>query len=75
MLQALRQRDEDRKLKIFFCLLYKKYRCLWNTNAPFPQLIENRLDIWPTNLNNDRDHLLIKDNLPTKFEASGANRS
>ena len=33
---------------------------------------ENRLDLWPTDLNIDRDHLLIKDYLPTKFEASGA---
>ena len=52
-----------------------KYRCLWNTNAPLPQLIENRLDLRPTNLNIDRGHLLIKDYLPTKFEASGAKRS
>ena len=28
-------------------------------------------DIWPTDLNIHRDHLLIKDYLPTKFEASG----
>ena len=33
------------------------------------------LDLWPTDLTNDRDHLLIKDYLPTKFEASGAKRS
>ena len=30
---------------------------------------------WPTDLNINRDHLLIKDYLPTKFEASGAKRS
>ena len=29
------------------------------------------LDLWPTNLTINRDHLLIKDYLPTKFEASG----
>ena len=33
------------------------------------------LDLWPTGLNINRDHLLIKDYLPTKFEASGAKRS
>ena len=27
------------------------------------------LDRWPTDLNINRDHLLIKDDLPTKFEA------
>ena len=32
-------------------------------------------DLWPTNLNINRGHLLIKDNLPTKFEAYGAKRS
>ena len=33
------------------------------------------LDFWPTELNINRGHLLIKDYLPTKFEASGAKRS
>ena len=33
------------------------------------------LDFWPTDLNINRGHLLIKDYLPTEFEASGANRS
>ena len=33
------------------------------------------LDLWPTDLNILRDHLLIKDYLHTKFEASGAKRS
>ena len=33
------------------------------------------LDLWPTNLNIDKGHLLIKDYLPAKFEASGAERS
>ena len=32
-------------------------------------------DLWPTDLNINRDHLLTKDYLPTKFEASGAKRS
>ena len=32
------------------------------------------LDLWPTDLTINRDHLLIKDYLPTKFEASGAKR-
>ena len=32
-------------------------------------------DLWPTDLNINRHHLLIKDYLPTKFEASGAKRS
>ena len=33
------------------------------------------LDLWPTDLNINRGHLLMKDYLPTKFEASGAKRS
>ena len=33
------------------------------------------LDLWPTDLNINRGHLLIKDFLPTKFEASGAKHS
>ena len=32
------------------------------------------LDLWPTDLTINRDHLLIKDYLPTEFEASGAKR-
>ena len=28
-------------------------------------------DLWPTDLNINRGHLLIKDYIPTKFEASG----
>ena len=32
------------------------------------------LDLWPTDLNINRDHLFTKDYLPTKFEASGAKR-
>ena len=33
------------------------------------------LDLRPTDLNINRDHLLIKDYLPTKFENSEAKRS
>ena len=32
------------------------------------------LDLWPTDLKINKDHLLTKDYLPTKFEASGAKR-
>ena len=32
------------------------------------------LDLWPTDLTINRDNFLIKDYLPTKFEASGAKR-
>ena len=32
------------------------------------------LDLWPTDLKINRDHLLTKDYLPTKFEAHGAKR-
>ena len=42
---------------------------VWETDMTFD------LDLWPTDLNINRDHLLIKDYLPTKFEASGAKRS
>ena len=98
-----------------------KNRCLWHTNAPFPntlrigltltfhlltsiligvtyswrtiylaslnlqgqrvlelsvaQGMEDKNDLWPTDLNINRDHLLIKDYLPTKFEVSVAKRS
>ena len=38
---------------------------------PFPNMTFD-LDLWPTDLKINRDHLLIKDYLPTKFEASGA---
>ena len=42
---------------------------VWETNLTFD------LDLWPTDLNINRDHLLTKDYLPTKFEASWAKRS
>ena len=44
--------------------------------TPFPNIrrvgLTFDLDLWPTDLNVNRDHLVIKDYLPTKFEASGA---
>ena len=43
--------------------------------CPLPQHMKNRLDLWPTDQNINRDHLLVKDYLPTKFEGSGAKRS
>ena len=39
------------------------------------QGVVDQHDLWPTDLNINRDHLLIKDYLPTKFEASGTKRS
>ena len=44
---------------------------------PFPNIsrIGLTFDLSPTDLNIDRGHLLIKDFLPTKFEASGLKRS
>ena len=54
-------------------------RCLWNTNAPFLNIARIGftfdLDLLPTDLNINRNDLLIKDYLPTEFEASGAKRS
>ena len=46
---------------------------------PFPNIWMIGLtydpDLWPTDLSIDRDHLLNKDDLPTKFESCGAKRS
>ena len=46
---------------------------------PFPNIwtigFTVDLDLWPTDLNINRGHLLIKDYLPTNFEGSGAKRS
>ena len=46
---------------------------------PFPNIWKKGLtfdpDLWPTDLSMDRDHLLNKDYLLTKFEACGAKRS
>ena len=33
------------------------------------------LELWPTDLKINKDHLLTKDYLPTKFETFGAKRS
>ena len=41
---------------------------------PFPNMTFD-LDLWPTDLKINRDHLLMKDYLPTKFEASWAKPS
>ena len=41
---------------------------VWETDMTFD------LDLWPTYLTINKDHLLIKDYLPTKFEASGSKR-
>ena len=41
---------------------------------PFPNMTFD-LDLWPTDLKINRDHLLIMDYLPTKFEASGTKPS
>ena len=42
---------------------------VWKTDMTFD------LDRWPTDLNINCDHLLVKGYLPTKCEASGAKRS
>ena len=42
---------------------------------PFPNMWKVCLALWPTDQNINRDHLFIKDYVPTKFEASWANRS
>ena len=55
--------DKSETLKS--CSLENKYRCLWNTNAPFPNVsrigLTFDLDLSPTDLNIDWGHLLIKD--------------
>ena len=60
--------------------LCTKNRCLWNTNALFPNISKKKawpFDPSPTymNINSLRGHLLIKNYLPTKCEASAANHS
>ena len=50
-------------------LLSYQLHKVWETDMTFD------LDLWPTDLTINRDHLLTKDYLPTKFEASGAKRS
>ena len=41
----------------------------------FAQALGDWHDLWPTDLNINRNHLLIKDYRPVKFEASWAKRS
>ena len=65
-----------RKCKVFLsCSLINIAVCKTQM-PPFPNMwrvgLTFDLDLWPTDLNINRDHLLIKDYLPTKFEASGA---
>ena len=56
----------------FTCL--PSLKLLWQSilELSVAQGEEDRHDLWPTDLNMNRDHLPIKDYLPTKFEASGA---
>ena len=61
-------------VKIYLMIKRKrniKYRCLLNSNAPFPDIssIGLTFDFYPltTDLNIDRGHLLIKDYLPSKL--------
>ena len=58
-------------LKLLEHLAFLSYQLhkVWETDMTFD------LDLWPTDLNINRDHLLIKDYLPIKFEASWAKRS
>ena len=49
-------------------LLSYQLHNIWETDMTFD------LDLWPTALTINRDHLLTKDYLPTTFEASGAKR-
>ena len=63
------------------CIFYE----IWNIDVcktlmpPFPNIciigLTFDLDLWPTDLNINRDRLLIKDYLPTKFGVSGAKPS
>ena len=58
---------------------------MWNIDVcktlmpPFPNIwiigLTFDLDLWPTDLNSNMDHLLMQDYLPTKFEVSEAKRS
>ena len=54
--------------KAFLSYMYLLHK-VWETDMTFD------LYLWPTDLNIDRDHLLIKVYLPTKFEAFGTKRS
>ena len=53
----------------FDLLLGQNQLHMWETDMTYD------LELWSTDLNINRDHLLMKDYLPTKFEASEAKRS
>ena len=62
-------------------LVLSRFWSFWNKAFSSYQLhnvtatdMKNDLDLWPTDLNIYKDHLLIKDYLPTNFEASEAKR-
>ena len=59
-------------------LFFKNIAVCKTQMPPFPNIrrvgLTFDLDLWPTDLNVNRDHLLIKDYVPTKFEACGAKR-
>ena len=62
-----------------FILFIKKIHVCETLMSPLPNISRKGLtfdlDLSSTDLNIDRGHLLIKDYLPTKFEASGSKRS
>ena len=61
--------------EVFWCQTYTENIDVCETlMPPFPNITFD-LDLWPTDLKINRDHLNIKDYLPIKFEASGAKRS
>ena len=76
------RRTDRRPTKWSLCVAMLRFAGDTTTNIdvcetlmpPFPNMTFD-LDLWPTDLKINRDHLLIKDYLPTKFEASGAKPS
>ena len=58
----------------YIAMFWKNIDVCETLMPPFPNMNFD-LDLWPTDLKINRDHLLIKDYLPTKFEASGAKPS
>ena len=62
-----REPSEKFKMKIDICKTLKSpFPNIWTIGLTFDP------DHWPTDPSIIRDHLLNKDYLPTKFEASGA---
>ena len=58
---------QDKRWNIDVCkTLMPPFPNIWRIGLTFD------LDLWPTDLNINMDHLLIKDYLPTKFEGSVA---